>query len=271
MVLRRNGEWQTSQALLIKVLKHKPLNALILTNIGLSYSYLRDYDSALIFHEKAIKLFPAWSAPYENKISTLLLREGTTEKARETRDTAVLKTAKIFSMAGIYFDIYDGKYDEALRKAEQLSQSDFNDPGEKFLLHASIFSLLSKPDLSEKYYKSALGFYKKQLEDDPDNAVTYANLGLSYAGLKNKIYAIEAGEIAVNLITSDMMAKNDVLIILARICVMVGELEQAMGHIKYLLENPSLLSVNYLKLDPVWKPLIDYPEFNTILLKYSSD
>ncbi|MBW6500375.1 MAG: tetratricopeptide repeat protein [Bacteroidales bacterium] len=270
MVLRRNGDWQTSQSLLTKVMRHKPQNALILTNIGLSYDYLRVYDSALMYHEKAIKLMPAWSAPWENKISALLLRDGSTEKARETRDTAILKTGNTFSMADIYFDIYDGKYDEALRKAEQLSQSDFNDQGEKFLLHASISSLLGEPGIAERYYKSALGFYKKQLENDPDNAVTYANLGLSYAGLKNKIYAIEAGEIAVNLITSDMMAKNDMLIILAQICVIVGEFEKATGHIEYLLENPFLLSVNYLKLDPVWKSLLDYPEFKKILLKYSS-
>jgi TolB-like protein/Tfp pilus assembly protein PilF len=270
MVLRRNGEWRTSQSLLTKVMRHKPMNALVLTNIGLSYDYLRNYDSALIYHEKAIKLMPAWSAPYENKISTLLLREGTTKRARETLDTAALNTGKSFGMTSIYLDIYDSEYEAALRKAEQLNPSDFNDPGEKFLLLAAIFSLLNKPDLAERYYKSALDFYKKQLADDSDNALTYANLGLSYAGLNNKIYAIEAGEIAVNLITSDVMAKNDMLIILAQICVMVGKFEQATRHIEYLLENPFLLSVNYLKLDPVWKPLLDYPGFRKILPKYSS-
>ncbi|MCH7783685.1 hypothetical protein IID62_11535 [candidate division KSB1 bacterium] len=52
---------------------------------------------------------------------------------------------------------------------------------------------------------------------------------------------------------------------LARILTMVGEHEEAVDRIEYLLSIPGMLSINLLRLDPVWDPLRDNPRFQRLL------
>lgn len=52
---------------------------------------------------------------------------------------------------------------------------------------------------------------------------------------------------------------------LARILTMVGEHEEAVDRIEYLLSIPGMLSINLLRLDPVWDPLRDNSRFQRLL------
>ncbi len=83
LVYRRMGDWGKSQSLISRVIRQNPQVPLFLTNIGLSYAYLHKFDSALIYHQNAIDVLPSWAAPYENKIETILLKDGNTSKARK--------------------------------------------------------------------------------------------------------------------------------------------------------------------------------------------
>jgi hypothetical protein len=88
--------------------------------------------------------------------------------------------------------------------------------------------------------------------------------------LGQKKEAIEAGEKAVELlpISKEAMGGTVRMEGLARIYVMVGEYEKALEKLDFLLSIPGRLSTNLLKLDPVWKPLWDHPEFIRLLEKY---
>ena len=55
---------------------------------------------------------------------------------------------------------------------------------------------------------------------------------------------------------------------LAHIYTMVGDHDQALKQIEYLLSNPSWISVPYLEMDPRWNPLREDPRFQEILEKY---
>ncbi len=269
MVQRRNGNWKESQRLLSRVLRYNPMDALILTNIGLSYQYLRIYDTAVAYHNRASEIMPKWTAPYENRIVACLTRYGSTDKARALLDSTVHATGDSMKMMRISLDIYDRKFREALRKAEELSPSDFIESGERDLLFARIYKFNGNDKEAEKYYYSALELYKKQLGGDPENPSFWSSLAISCAGLNNKVSAIEAAERAIYLSKNDMMARNDYILILARIFVMFGEYEAAAGQIEHLLNNPSLVSIRYLHLDPVWEPLLNTEGFRNIIAKYS--
>ena len=58
---------------------------------------------------------------------------------------------------------------------------------------------------------------------------------------------------------------------LAKIFTMVGEYDLALEQLDQLLSMPSLMSVNLLKKDPVWKPLWELPEFKQLIEKYSDN
>ena len=58
---------------------------------------------------------------------------------------------------------------------------------------------------------------------------------------------------------------------LSRIYTSLGELDDAVGELEYLLSIPSGVSVPLLSLDPRWDPLRDHPRFQALLEKYGQE
>jgi tetratricopeptide (TPR) repeat protein len=271
MVYRRKGDWFKSQKLIKKIIDLDPQDALCLTNIGMNYEYLHEYDSALLFQQKAIDVMPVWSSAYKNKIETLLLKNGNTSEARTLVDSAIQKTGENFLDTKIQLDIYDRKYSEALRKAETSSPSDYELKGMKYMFLADISSYLKNPENARKYYDSMFISLSDDLKSDKDNPLINSYLGIASAGIGYKEKAIDQGKKAVDLIKYLNLEKSEMIVNLARIYTMVGEYDQATSTIDYLLEKqlhtPSCFSVSLLQLDPVWKPLLNLPDIKELLKK----
>lgn len=263
MVYRRMGEWSNSQALIARVLKRNPQDALVLTNIGTSYCYLRIYDSALIYNNMAIKLMPNWSSPYINKLLALLLRNGDTHEARNFIDTASKNTGYRFQKDKIMLDIYDGKFNDALFKTELSEQDDFDNQGDRLLHYAYIYGYLGRHERAKTYYDSALVFYVKRLGKQSD-PLDYIQAGQAYAGLNNYTKAIQSAKKGIELI-NDPLKKYDNLIQVAEIYIKCGDYKNGLKKLDELLNNPSNLSVKLLMLDPVWNPVKNNPEFIKLL------
>jgi tetratricopeptide (TPR) repeat protein len=272
MVYRRKGEWINSQNVIKRLLALDPQEALCLTNIGISYTFFHKYDSALMFHQKAIDIMPAWESPYKNKIETLILKDGITMEARALLDTGIYKTGGNFTEHIILLDIYEEKYSEALKDAEKSHPTDFKFKGEKYLFLADIYTYLRNSKKAGIYYDSALVTFTKDLVSDRNNPEIHSYMGMAWAGLKNKGKAVEEGKKAIDLIKYDNFEKSDMIINLARICTMAGDYEQAIDIIDYLLQMPlnipSCLSKKLLQIDPVWWPLSGEPKYQLLLKKY---
>ncbi len=269
IVYRRTGEWEKSKDLMRKVLRSEPRDALILTNIGMSYSLMHNYDTAIYYQDKASEIMPNWSAPYSNKGDALLSKTGNTADVRIMLDSATYKTGKSFLRAKIMLDIYEGKFVEALRKVETSVNGDFSSTGEKHLYNAFIYNCLNNHLKTHQYYDSARVFFANQLETNPGNANFYSSLGIAYAGLADKVKAVDAGKKAVELSGKNKIAEGNMMINLAEIYEMTGDFENSMKYIKYLLENPSSLSIKQLQLDPTWKLLSSRSDFQELIRKYS--
>jgi tetratricopeptide (TPR) repeat protein len=272
MVYRRKGDWYKSQKLIKKIIDLDPQDALCLTNIGMSYEYLHEYDSALIFQQKAIDVMPVWSSAYKNKIETLLLKNGNTSEARILVDSAIQKTGENFLDTKILLDIYDRKYSEALHEAEISVPSDYEFSCMKYMFLANINSYLKKSEYSRIYYDSMFICLSDELKSDKNNPLYNSYLGIASAGIGYKEKAIDQGKKAVDLIKYLNMGKSDMIVNLARIYTMVGEYDQAISTIDYLLEKqlhtPSSFSASLLQLDPVWKPLLSIPAIKELLKKH---
>lgn len=271
LVLRAQGKWDQSQTLIKEVVKHNLQNPLFLTNIGLSFQALHKYDSAIYYHNKAIQLMPKWSAPYNNKIEALILRDGTTREAETVLDSAVKNTTGgKFKRFKIFFDLYNRNFDGALLKAENTDLSDFLDQGDRFLILASIYSSLKEPHFAVQHYKSAFEFYGERLKDDPENLDHLSFFGISAAGLNDKLKAVEAGQKALKLAEYNYSQKTWRKEYLAQIYTMLGEYDKAFELLEQLLKNPSDISIKLLQIDPVWGPIWDKPKHQELLQKYSN-
>jgi len=63
----------------------------------------------------------------------------------------------------------------------------------------------------------------------------------------------------------------DMRIKFAKILTMTGDYDKAVAEIAFLLNNQSRLSIGLLKLDPVWKPLMDNPEYEAMIMRFSKN
>lgn len=270
LVQRAIGDWKQSQKLIEELGKSNIQDPLFLTNIGLSYQSLHQFDSAIYYHDRAIEIMPKWSAPYHNKIEALILRDGTTHEAEVVIDSAVLRTSGgQFPKFKIIFDLYNGKFVEALLKAENTDLAAFNDQGDKYLVFAEIYRNLNETKYAAQYYSSALDFFTSSLKKEPENTDFLGLVGISYAGLNNRQKAIDAGQKAISLAEHNYREKKDRIKDLAQIYVMLGEYNKSIPLLEELLGNPSDFSVKLLQLDPVWQPLQNIPEFRELITYYS--
>jgi tetratricopeptide (TPR) repeat protein/TolB-like protein len=271
MVYRAMGDWEKVHQLINRVIKFNLQEPLYLTNIGISFDYLHNFDSALIFHQKAINSDPAWSASYNNKIESLCSKYGNTSGARSLLDSAIRNTNKNFNNTKIDLDIYDGKYSEAFAEAIKSDPDDFGVRGERYLCLANICSLLNKKEDALKYYDSALVDLNNEMTTYNDDSYIHSLIGLGYAGVGNKVKAIEEGKKAIDLTIADKnkMKESDMIVTLAQIYTRLGLFDEAIKNVEFLLKNPSNFSTKILKLDPVWKPLFNYPEMKTLIMTYS--
>jgi tetratricopeptide (TPR) repeat protein len=271
MVYRRMGDWSKSQSMIHKVIKLNPQEALYLTNIGLSYTYLHNFDSAIIYHQKAIDIYPEWPAPYLNKIQTLILRDGNTEKASAVLDSAIIKTRESMRDYKILLYVYNGKYNEALKEAENSSAIDFPYKGIRYLMIANIYTLLNNPRAAGSYYDSSLVYINADLIKDRTVSLLHSLSGIAYAGKGDADKAIAEGKKAIELSVDNKnkMDESDMMVNLAMIYTMLGRYDDAIKNVEFALKNPSVFSIKQMQLDPLWKPLLTNKDFNTIMKEYS--
>jgi tetratricopeptide (TPR) repeat protein len=135
---------------------------------------------------------------------------------------------------------------------------------------ATIYRLENKLVLAKDYYDSARVIIEEKLKELPDDARLYSALGLVFAGLGKKDEAINMGKRAVELLPIEKEAWRGWHreLDLAKIYTMVGEYDLAIEKIDYLLSIPGELSVPYIKIDPVWRPLLKIPRFQNVLEQY---
>jgi tetratricopeptide (TPR) repeat protein len=265
LVYRKRGEWEKSQYLISKVIQQNPQVPLFLTNIGLSYNYLHKFDSAIMYHQKAIDIMPEWSAPYVNKIESLILKGGKTKECRRLISLTESNTGRKLTELEIRLDLYDGKLKEALNLAENLETLGYHDLIRKLMACATISQLLNDRAKAAVYYDSAL-VAMGNVEMD---YTLHGEAAIAYAGLDNKEKAMAEAKLSVDLSANNKMDESDMRMNQAKVLTMLGDYDSAVNSIKYLLENPSAFSKKLLQLDPVWKPLLKTPAGSRLLEEYS--
>jgi tetratricopeptide (TPR) repeat protein len=271
ITLRGMGKWDESQTFMRQVIQFNPREALFMTNIGLSYAYLHNYDSALIFHQKAIDLIPAWSAPYKNKFDALVLKKGMTPAAEAILNEAVKKTGDNMLEYYIFCNIYKGKYAEALRLASNADKSDFDYAAMKYITLGKLSISLNNPD-APKYYDTASVIIQQEIKMYPDSYYLHGILGIAYAGMGRKSEAVKEVENAIIIgVRKNLMIECEMRLMLAQVYVMNGDYFNALPCIAKLLNTPSPLSEKMLYTDPLWKPMMDQREFRKKIDNYSQN
>jgi len=276
-VYRRQGLFQQALEYFRKGLESSPRDNIILSNVVLTLILLRKYDEAYQYLLKILTLSPNWRELYTTEAWIYILKSGDFEKAR-----LILKRADEQNIqVGTGFDIYisivaeigTSNYQRALELVQNMKSyvcdyQFFYIPRTLFL--AEIYGLLKNKESELAYYDSARVTLEKRIKQFPDDARLYSSLGIAYAGLGENEKAIKEGKHGVELLPISKEAWSGYYreIDLVKIYTMVGMYDLAIDKLDYLLSIPGELSVPYIKINPVWKPLFNIPRFQKVLDRY---
>ncbi|MEE9161662.1 MAG: tetratricopeptide repeat protein, partial [Candidatus Neomarinimicrobiota bacterium] len=282
-VYRRKGDMEKALANLLKAYELDPRSFETASNLGGTYHLMRNYPAAERYHTRGITLAPEMFYSYFWKAELFLAAAGDVSKARSVVDEALQLGAASppERPGGIPFlrarlNFLEGDHRLAL---EQLAPAPALLLDDQFYylsraqMSAQIYERMGQGELARTAYDSARVMIEARLREDPADSRYHSALGLVYAGLGRKEEAVQAGQRGVELLPISKEAFRGYAreLDLAKIYVMVGEHDQAMVRIAYLLSIPGTLSVPLLRLEPEWEPLRQHPRFQAMAARYGRD
>ena len=279
LVLRRQGKTAQSVASLAKAFELNPNSVEYASQAALTYAMAGNLKEALRYCDIAIRLSPDSPGTYSLKAGAILGLSGDITQARAALEPALqlkFDNDPFIGYQRTVIDLYAGTFQEAIERLSSESWEAFEGQenyNPRVLFLAQLYGLAGQPQLEKSYYETAVKMAMAKIEQHPEKAAYHSALGIAYAGLGRKQEAIREGKAGMDLkpVDKDIGGVYQVQV-LAGIYAMVGEYDEAISLLEYLMSNPNntglYFGIGALRLDPVWKPLHDHPKFQALLRKY---
>lgn len=262
-VQRRRGDFEEALAYSLRALELDPRSYRRGFEVGLTYGLMYDWDRAAEYLQRTILLAPDWPLPYLFRAWIPVLERGDTAEARVRLDAAARRV-----------DLSSSKYywwltrvlesDPAIALAKARPGSD----SAGYYLHCSeMYRLVGDQEREYLYADSARVILERQQTDLEGQPIFHGQLGMAYAGLRRPDEALAHARLAVELLPRTREAWDAQFLVtnLAKILIIFEEQEAAIDQLELLLKIPGLITVAYLRIDPVWVPLQGYPRFQQLV------
>jgi tetratricopeptide (TPR) repeat protein len=135
------------------------------------------------------------------------------------------------------------------------------------------YRVMERPRDARAAFTAARDLLADRLARNPEDHRLHASLGLALAGLGEAEDAVRHGRRAVALYprTRDALEAPLMVINLALIQTLVGDVEAALTALEQALSVPSILSAAWLEADPRWDPIREAPGFSELLARHRLD
>jgi tetratricopeptide (TPR) repeat protein len=276
---RRQGKFEQAANELNEVLQLAPRNDRSAYALASTYSWLRDFDQALHFIDRAISLRPDYGV-YQIRKSAMFRALGDLDRASQTLSLlppseqpwvdqlAWLSWAETWKLQRKYTEILEMIDTTRGFQEDMLGGVVWN--LQQF--RALCYYLLGNRDSSRVFFDSALSVLSSAAAQDDRPSTLRISMAMCYAGLGQKTKALEQTDLAVaqTSIEDDAIDGADLLALATGVYVMAGEYDAAIDGIETLLSMPSHLTVERVELDPFYDSLRNLPRFQRLLEKYGS-
>src|ERR1051326_8986710 len=273
-ISRPQGKFEEALSYFQHVVRIDPRSPGLTLDLAATCVPMRRYAEAERYLDRSIGIAPDLVQPYSDKAQLYLLWNGSIPRAREALEKGAKRMMggedQLFSYSSILVDILDGKYKEASGQINSAGLKVFEYQFwfvPKELLLAQVAGYLGKSGEARSQYEKARIMLEREVRQHPEDGRMRSSLGIAYAGLGRKEEAIREGRRAVDLlpITKEAMIVPIRMQDLAQIYLMVGDRKAALDELEKLLSIPSYLSVPYVRIDPLWKPLAKDPRFQKLV------
>ncbi len=284
-IQRRQGKWKESSASLEKAGSLNPKDTWALQNLAFNYQMLRNFDKANKTIDRALQVDPKGLGLWEVKSRLAIAEKGdlsVAEKALATVNPVPAgnqptKDEKVkISWARSNVFLLQRKYRELLQEADSVPDDLFEGlpgvlAGKYYFIGFARKSLHDEPGARAAFLK-AKSIFEGQIIQSPEDADMHAQLAKVLAWLGEKETALSEAQRATELLpeSKDALDGPKMTEAMAQVHSILGNNGRAIEVLEGLLNRPSFLTVQILKVDPFWDSLRDDPQFQALLNKYGA-
>jgi TolB-like protein/Tfp pilus assembly protein PilF len=279
-IQRRQGKWAESTASLERAVSLNPKDMWSLQNLSFNYAMLRNYDAADKTIDRALAVEPTALEPLEVKSKLAIAATGDfsiAEKAFEAvKSVPMTKEQKIKAASGrANVFLLERKYNEGLQVAESLPDDQLTGLSgglcAKYYLIGFAQKSLHNENGARAAFLKAKSAAEEQLKRSPDAADAYIQLAKVLAYLGEKDAALAEAQRATELQpeSKDAFGGPEITAGVAEVHTILGNNARAIEILDGLLTRPSSVTVQFLRVNPIWDPLRNDPDFQALLTKYS--
>jgi TolB-like protein/Tfp pilus assembly protein PilF len=279
-IQRRQGKWAESTASIERAVSLNPKDMWSLQNLSFNYAMLRNYDAADKTIDRALAVDPTALEPLEVKSKLAIAASGdfsAAEKAFEiVKSIPMSKEQKIKTTGGrANVFLLERKYNEGLQAAESLPDDQLTGLSSglctKYYLIGFARKSLHDDNGARVAFLKAKSAAEEQLKRSPDAADAHIQLAkiLAYLGEKDAALAEAQRATEIQPESKDAFGGPEITAGAAEVHAILGDNARAIEILDGLLNRPSSVTVQILKVNPVWDPLRNDPDFQALLTKYS--
>lgn len=273
-LLRREGRFREAAEVLQHAYTLDPKTVLLVWATGETYRALRNYEEADHFFRQAISLAPDEPVYWEARVYNRLDWKGDLAEARAILAQAPVLDHPRFLFLSFELDFYARDYKKALSRltAESLHRQDTTARSQ-----LSMLATIARDRIGDHRGTLAIAEANRvELEDlvrrFPKEPLYPALLAIALARLGRSDEACALAEKTARANARDRLAGPDIIRFQAIAEAILGRRRQAINRLSRLLTTSyrAAISVNELRLSPVWDPLRGDPEFEALLRGSSS-
>jgi TolB-like protein/Tfp pilus assembly protein PilF len=286
-VYRRRGEWERSLADSQRAEELDPRDARIPTNIGVTCYALRLWKDAERAELRALAIDPHNTQAAMFLVLTRLTTTGEVDSARRALDDfpEVIKgipggaggprgatgAGDISAVIGwpVYLDVIARRFTDAFQAVEKRVVNDDRAHLQQLAGRVAIGVLAGEPEAAKSMGEEALPLLEARFRERPDDTFAMTELSWVYLALARNADALRLSRQAADTISieKDALAGANFQIGLAQIEARAGAPEEAIKRLRRLLSIPAggAASIAALKIDPVWDPIRNRPDFQQLL------
>jgi tetratricopeptide (TPR) repeat protein len=279
-VYRRRGEWERSLADFQRAQELDPRDAEIPRDIGATYLALRQWKDAERIELRALAIDPHNTLAAIYLLITRLNATGDVESARRALDgfpqginfiDSVVDRGDVARTidARVYLHVMERRFTDAFQAVEKEVAN--NDRGhlQQLAGRVALRVLAGQIGGARSAAERALPLLEARLRERPDDTSVMTELSWVYLALGRHADALRLSRQAADTISieKDALAGPNFQNGLAQIEARAGAPEEAIKRLRRLLSIPAgqVASIARLKIDPVWDPIRNRPDFQQLL------
>jgi TolB-like protein/Tfp pilus assembly protein PilF len=284
LVYRRRGEWERSLADFQRAQELDPRDALISTNIGATYQALRQWKDSERAELRALAIDPHNALAALTLLITRLNATGDVGSARQALDgfPEAIKSLTLLSPRSVsaysdvahiigmpYLDVMERRFTDAFQALEKEVVNDDRARLHQLAGRVALRVLAGQTEAAKSAGEEAQPLLEARLRERADDTFAMTWLSWVYLALGRNSDAVRLSRQAADSFSIEKDAVSGPYFQngLAQIEARAGAPEEAIKRLRRLLSIPAgnVASIARLKIDPVWDPIRNRPDFQQLL------